>query len=197
MNLKIKGKTTVANEVCNRLNNNFPDSAIVIPMDGWHIYQDQLVQQFGMEKGMQRRGAPWTFDFSLLFQELTEAKRTGKASLPEYSREISDPLSNQVSLEPHHKIVFVEGIYMLWKDDENWGKMFDLWDESWFVECPTRNDQIERLMNRSLKTWSDEKVKLWGGGRNGAMARIEYNDLKNADTVRHCSQFADEVIINW
>jgi pantothenate kinase len=191
------GKSTVANEVCNRLNKISPDSVIVIPMDGWHIYQDRLVEEFGMEEGMQRRGAPWTFDFELLYKQLTEAKKEGKASLPMYSREISDPVPDKVLLETHHKIVFVEGIYMLWKDDEKneWGRLFDLWDEAWFVECPSREDQIERLVGRSLKTWTDKKAKLWGEGRAGASARIECNDLKNADMVRHCNQFADEVIV--
>lgn len=179
------GKTTVANEVCSRLNEICPDSAIVIGMDGWHVYQERLVEEFGKEEGMQRRGAPWTFDFELFFQDLTKAKETGKSSLPDYCREISDPVPNRVQLEPHHKIVFVEGIYLLWKDDENWGKLFDFWDETWFVECPSRDDQIERIVARSLKTWSDQKAKMWGEGRGGAMARVKYNDLKNSDMVSH------------
>lgn len=191
------GKSTVANDVCDRLNEIRPDSAIVIPMDGWHIPQDRLVEEFGSENGMQRRGAPWTFDCDLLYKELMEAKKNGKASLPMYSREISDPVPDKVNLEPHHKIVFVEGIYMLWKDDEKneWGRLFDLWDETWFVECPSREDQIRRLVGRSMKTWTDTKAKMWGEGRAGALARVEHNDLRNADMVRHCSEYADEVIV--
>ncbi|KAL3930972.1 MAG: hypothetical protein SGBAC_011527 [Bacillariaceae sp.] len=191
------GKSTVAEAVCERLNEISPDSSIVIPMDGWHIPQDRLVEEFGMEEGMQRRGAPWTYDVGLLCEQLSNAKKNSKASLPMYSREISDPVPDKVLLEPHHRIVFVEGIYMLWKDDENqeWSKLFDLWDEKWFIECPSREVQIERLVNRSLKTWTDKKAKLWGEGRPGALARAEFNDVKNADTVRHCNQFADEVIV--
>ena len=191
------GKSTVAETVCERLNRISPDSAIVIPMDGFHIPQDRLMEEFGLREGMQRRGAPWTFDSELLYEQLTMAKKDGKASLPMYSREISDPVPDKVLLEPHHRVVFVEGIYMLWKDDEKneWGRLFDLWDETWFIETPTREDQIERLVNRSLKTWTEAKAQLWGAGRVGALARVEFNDLKNADMIRHCSQFADEVIV--
>ena len=146
---------------------------------------------------MQRRGAPWTFDCDLLYEQLKDAKKNAKASLPMYSREISDPVPDKVKLEPHHKIVFVEGIYMLWKDDEEkkWSRLFELWDEKWFIQCPSREVQVERLVNRSLKTWTEKKAKMWGEGRAGALARVEFNDLKNADTVRHCNQFADEVIV--
>jgi len=191
------GKSTVAKTVCDRLNQISPDSAIVIPMDGWHIPQDRLTEEYGLEEGMQRRGASWTFDSELLYEDLTSAKNNAKASLPMYSRDISDPVPDKVLLEPHHKIVFVEGIYMLWKDDKNneWGRLFDLWDEKWFIECPSREDQIERLVNRSLKTWTEKKVKLWGKGRAGALMRVNFNDLKNADIIRHCSQFADEIIV--
>lgn len=140
------GKSTVAETVCERLNEISPDSAIVIPMDGWHIPQDRLVEELGME-GMQRRGAPWTFDCDLLYEQLKDAKKNAKASLPMYSREISDPVPDKVKLEPHHKIVFVEGIYMLWKDDEEkkWSRLFELWDEKWFIQCHPEKSKLNVL----------------------------------------------------
>lgn len=191
------GKTTLANEICSRLNEINPDSTVVIPMDGWHIPKEKLIEQFGTES-MRRRGAPWTFDFNLMYKQLTAAKVKGEASLPIYSREISDPVPNKVNLQPFHRFVLVEGLYLLWKDDKNeeWSKLFDLWDERWFVQCPSQEEQIERLVSRSMKTWTDEKAQVWGKGRDGALARIKSNDLKNADIIRHCHQFADEIIIN-
>lgn len=191
------GKSTVAETVCARLNEMSPDSSIVIPMDGWHIPQDRLKVKFGEKEAMLRRGAPWTFDCDLLYEQLTEAKKNSEASLPIYDRQTSDPVPDKVLLEPHHKVVFIEGIYMLWKDDEKqkWSRLFDLWDEKWFIQCPSREDQIERLVNRSLKTWRPDKAKLWGEGREGALKRVEFNDLKNADMIRHCKQYADEVIV--
>eukprot|EP00980_Cylindrotheca_fusiformis_P029838 scaffold23925_cov157-Cylindrotheca_fusiformis.AAC.1 len=177
------GKSTVAKAVGDRLNKIRPDSVIVIPMDGWHIPKKALVETYG-DDGLRRRGAPWTFDTDLLHKQLIDAKKAGEASLPMYSREISDPVPDSVLLKPHHKIVFVEGIYMLWKDDpkNDWGQMFDLWDETWFVKCPSREVQIDRLVQRSLKTWTDKKAQMWGVGAEGARKRVESNDLINADT---------------
>ena len=96
------GKTTLANEICSRLNEINPDSTIVIPMDGWHIPKEKLIEQFGTES-MRRRGAPWTFDFNLMYKQLTAAKVKGEASLPIYSREISDPVPNKVNLQQFHR----------------------------------------------------------------------------------------------
>lgn len=189
------GKTTIAQAVADRLNastktNN--DICIVIPMDGWHIPQDTLIEMFGLD-AMKRRGAPWTFDLELCTKELQTAKEKGFASLPMYSRDISDPVPDKVILKNTHKIVLVEGLYLLWKDE--YPDLYNLWDERWFIQCPSREEQIERLVRRSLKTWSEAKTKLWGAGEEGARKRVEFNDIPNMDVVQSCQQYADEVIL--
>jgi len=63
--------------------------------------------------GISRRGAPWTFDPEALSADLAEAKKSGKASLPDYDRALSDPVGDVVSIDPSHAIVLVEGIYLL------------------------------------------------------------------------------------
>eukprot|EP00547_Thalassionema_nitzschioides_P005562 CAMPEP_0194208948 /NCGR_PEP_ID=MMETSP0156-20130528/7246_1 /TAXON_ID=33649 /ORGANISM="Thalassionema nitzschioides, Strain L26-B" /LENGTH=242 /DNA_ID=CAMNT_0038936019 /DNA_START=117 /DNA_END=845 /DNA_ORIENTATION=+ len=188
------GKTTVAQAVADRLNaiSEKDDTCIVIPMDGWHIPQAALTDTFGVD-AMKRRGAPWTFDLELCAKELQIAKEKGCGSLPIYSREISDPVPDKVILKNTHKIVLVEGLYLLWKEEHP--DLFDLWDECWFVKCPTQEEQIERLVQRSLKTWSEVKTKLWGVGEEGARKRVEYNDVPNMDIVQHCQQNADEIIL--
>eukprot|EP00539_Tryblionella_compressa_P005374 CAMPEP_0178762036 /NCGR_PEP_ID=MMETSP0744-20121128/16323_1 /TAXON_ID=913974 /ORGANISM="Nitzschia punctata, Strain CCMP561" /LENGTH=245 /DNA_ID=CAMNT_0020416677 /DNA_START=315 /DNA_END=1052 /DNA_ORIENTATION=- len=186
------GKSTVAKEVADRLNQIRQDSAIVIPMDGWHIPQEDLIAAHG-EEAMMKRGQHWTFDLDLMHKQLAEAKEKGEASLPIYSREISDPVPNGVKFEPHHKIVFVEGIYVLWK--EKYPDLFSLWDDRWFVQCPSRQEQIDRLVNRSIKTWTEKKAKQWGQGLEGARKRVEVNDVTNMDAIKHCNQYADEIIV--
>ena len=44
-----------------------------------------------------RRGAPHTFDAEELAKQLIDARQSGEASLPVYSRELSDPVA------PPHK----------------------------------------------------------------------------------------------
>jgi pantothenate kinase len=203
------GKTTAATAIAeglnkissnskdnNKSNNNNDDAAIVVPMDGWHIPQKELLEQYDQEKGMNRRGAPWTFDATKMYEELKVAKEAGEASLPIYSREISDPVLDGVTLKKHHKIVIVEGIYVLWKDDPNWKPIENLFDERWFVKCPTRDEQVNRLVSRSIKTWTEKKAKIWGEGEAGARKRAETNDVQNMDTVGQCEDYADEIILS-
>ena len=186
------GKTTISEAVANELNKLKNDSTIVIPMDGWHTPQKKLVAEFG-DDAMKRRGAPWTFDLNLCAKQLALAKRNGYASLPIYNREISDPVDDGVALEKHHRIVLVEGLYMLMKDQHP--DLYELWDERWFIRAPSREEQTERLVKRSLKTWSDAKTQLWGPGESGARKRAEYNDVQNMELIEPCQEFADEVII--
>jgi pantothenate kinase len=196
------GKTTAATVIADGLNqiikdeDDDDDAVIVIPMDGWHIPQKELLEQYGQEQGMNRRGAPWTFDTTKMYEELKAAKETGEASLPIYSREISDPVLNGVTLKKHHKIVIVEGIYVLWRDDPKWKLIDDLWDERWFVKCPTREEQVNRLVSRSIQTWTEKKAKIWGEGEAGARKRAKTNDVQNMDTVMHCETYADEIILS-
>jgi pantothenate kinase len=190
------GKTTSANTVASILNQYHPNYAVVIPIDGFHYFKTKLLELHG-EEGMKRRGAPWTFDVDLCAALLATAKRTGEShSLPSYNRIISDPVPNGVKLEKHHKIVLVEGLYLLYKDAPDWSALCHLWDETWFVKCPTREIQRQRLIERSLMTWSPEKALTWGEGREGATKRVDFNDVQNMDIISHCEEYADEVIVS-
>jgi pantothenate kinase len=190
------GKSTTAEAVAHLLNDIQPGTAIVIPMDGWHWPQDKLLESHGQEHGYKRRGAPWTYDVGACVDDLTQAKATGHASLPVYSRETSNPVPHGLQLTPNHKFVLVEGNYVLHKDHDEWGKLDTLWDERWFVKCPTRDEQVDRLVQRSLQTWHEPKIQLWGPGAQGARNRAEFNDVQNMDIVSYCEVHADHVIIS-
>jgi pantothenate kinase len=109
-----------------------------------------------------RRGSPWTFDASGVCAALLKARtlRSGRhsaeslfklkswyaainldwnnqlhetiGSLPTYSRAISDPVPGGVELLEVHKVVIVEGNYMLNYDDPLWSPLRDLFDEKVF-----------------------------------------------------------------
>lgn len=93
--------------------------AVAVPMDGYHFTRKELAnvaKTLGDDdgtKGMSRRGAPWTFDAKALAEDLANAKASGKASLPEYDRALSDPVDNAVTVEESHQIVLVEGNYLI------------------------------------------------------------------------------------
>jgi len=52
-----------------------------------------------------------------------------------------------------------------------------------------------RLIERHLETWSEEKTQLWGAGREGASAKAEANDLKNARWVEEASRKHADVVV--
>ncbi|KAI5426553.1 hypothetical protein KIW84_032114 [Lathyrus oleraceus] len=69
------GKSTIAHEVARRINKLWPekassfdsqvqppDVAVVIPMDGFHLYRSELDAMKNPEEAHARRGAPWTFN---------------------------------------------------------------------------------------------------------------------------------------
>jgi len=153
------GKSTMVDEVAHRIQ-ELGVEAIAVPMDGYHYLKSEMEDK---KFDMKRRGAPWTFNADQLFQDLTFGQQTGTASLPTYCRSISDPLPDQVRLEEKHKIIIVEGNYLLLgcllpevnvegshlsdlteelgcgcpydlkEEIERWVPVSNLWDESWYV----------------------------------------------------------------
>jgi len=193
------GKTTTATEVAKRLNQNVDSDkkvCVVLPMDGFHYSKERLREMDPPDAAtyLLRRGAPWTMDAELCYELLKMAKEKRTGELPTYCREISDPVNGGVSLLSHHKVVLVEGLYLLSKDDPRWEPLQELWDEKWLVRCPSREEQRERLIQRSLKTWNDLKVKTWGPGREGAEKKVAANDDLNMDIVAKSDKYADLII---
>ena len=215
------GKTTVAQNVCERLNahyhhrhaqssssssssssknsnsnsnNESNDVAIVVPMDGFHYTQKRLKELHGLD-AMKRRGAPWTFDTKSLYESLSQLKQTQSGTVPSYCRNISDPVPGGVTVRQHHCILLVEGLYLLHERDPDWAPLQSLWDERWYVQAPTKDIQKERLVQRSLKTWSETKAKEWGHGVEGATKRAEANDFRNLELIEYCKDLADEVVV--
>ena len=190
------GKSTLAEAVAVRVNAKAPGSCVVLPMDGFHYSRAELKNLDPPDAAsyMPRRGAPWTFDAEACYEAFKAAKAAGEGVLPTYSRELSDPVPDGVRLELSHKLVLVEGNYLLMQHDPRWKPLDDLWDERWFVKCVDRAAQRRRLIVRHLETWNDEKAKRWGVGEEGAAARADANDVLNMDLIAVSEQFADEVI---
>ena len=74
------GKTTTAAAVVERLcaMTNDDNCAVAVPMDGYHYTKADLRKRSRPDdesRGMNRRGAPWTFDAQNLAVDLAEAKK--------------------------------------------------------------------------------------------------------------------------
>lgn len=190
------GKSTLAAAVAERVNAAAPGSCVVLPMDGFHYSRARLreIDPPDAANFLPRRGAPWTFDAEALCEALRDANRVGEASLPTYSRQLSDPVDGGVRLEHSHRCVLVEGNYLLLRDEPRWAALDDLWQERWFVKCASAEEQRRRLIARHLETWNEEKTARWGPGEAGAAARADANDVKNMELIAPCEQYADRVV---
>lgn len=188
------GKSTVAAAVAERVNRAAgADCCVVLPMDGFHYSRAELraLDPPDAASFLPRRGSPWTFDAEACLACLAAARRDGEATLPTYSRTLSDPVPGGVRLTREHRIVLVEGNYLLLRDDPRWAPLDALWDERWFVSCASAAEQRRRLIARHLETWNAEKEARWGAGEAGAAARADANDVLNMELVRPCEAYAE------
>ena len=189
------GKSTTAVSVAKRLNARKPNSCVVLPLDGFHYSKSKLKELDPSGEILRRRGAPWSFDAELCVEMFSKARASKSGLFPIYDRSISDPVFDEVELSPQHKVVLIEGLYVLLFHDPRWQHLEGLWDEHWFVKAPTMDVQRQRLIQRSLRTWTVDKAKLWGEGELGAAARVDANDVLNMDIVSRCEQYARTIIV--
>jgi pantothenate kinase len=210
------GKSTLADKVAMELNCQHSQSdqsgsfAVVIPMDGYHIRQADLLkeamarlaQAYGndseeaqscnalrpsptYEDVMKRRGAPWTFDSKRLFHDLHLCKQTGSGSFPMYDRGISDPVPDQIHVADSSgtKIVLCEGNYLLAFDDPEWQPLQSIWDDTWLLQVEEA-ELKHIIIGRSMKNWNAQKQQLFGtDALEGATDKAESNDMKNTRFV--------------
>lgn len=116
--------------------------AVVVPMDGYHYTKAQLRAMPDPDEKFARRGAHWTFDGEAFYQCLKQIRETGEASVPGFDHGVGDPCPGQISVNKQHKVIVVEGNYVLY-DQPPWNQIRPLFDEGWYVDC-----NLERAMDR-------------------------------------------------
>ena len=105
------GKSTLACAVADALG----DGAVLVPMDGFHLAQDQLVRLGRRD----RMGAPDTFDaagYVALLRRLRAADEVVFA--PAFRREIEEPIAGAIAVPPSVTLVVTEGNYLLLEDGD-------------------------------------------------------------------------------
>jgi pantothenate kinase len=132
------GKSTWARTLADA----FPGRAVVVPMDGFHLANEELAR-LGRAS---RKGAPDTFDaagYVALLRRLRSARETVYA--PQFRREIEQAIAGAIAVPPSMPLVVTEGNYLL-LDDGPWAQVRGLLDEAWFVETDeaARREQLVR-----------------------------------------------------
>lgn len=192
------GKSTTAKEVAERVNalwvqrkasadsetdTTLDDIAIYLPMDGFHLYRCQLDMMEDPAEAHARRGAPWTFNPAGLVKCLTSLRSQGWVHAPSFDHGVGDPKENDIIVSPTHKVIVVEGNYLLLADDK-WKDLYDLFDERWFLDVDIETT-LKRVLERSI---------MIGNSPDKAKLRVDYNDRKNAELVFASKAFADLII---
>lgn len=171
------GKSTISSALVDLLP---ADSAIVVPMDGFH-FDDGVLEQRGLRP---RKGAPETFDFRG-FEHLLRRIRDGEPdiAIPVFDRsmELSRAAAGIVGADK--RFVIVEGNYLLLAE-EPWSRLGELFDFTVFLEVP--RDELER---RLIQRWRD-----YGRSESDGRAWVESNDLPNIDRVLRNRRAADLTI---
>ncbi|CAJ1902707.1 unnamed protein product [Sphenostylis stenocarpa] len=190
------GKSTLAYEVARRINQLWPekapsfdskmqppDVAIVVPMDGFHLYRSELDAMENPEEAHARRGAPWTFNPLRLLTCLKNLRINGSVYVPSFDHGVGDPVEDDIFVNLQHKVVIVEGNYLLLEDGV-WKEISSLFDEKWFIDIDI-DKAMQRVLKRHISTGKPPDI---------AKQRIENNDRLNAELIMKSKKNADIVI---
>ncbi|WP_319528848.1 nucleoside/nucleotide kinase family protein [uncultured Cohaesibacter sp.] len=171
------GKSTLAEYLAERLRNQ-GHSAKVVPMDGFHLH-NQILLDRGL---LSRKGAPETFDvagFVALVMRLTEKR---EIICPVFDRDRDIAIAGAEVVPEDCQTVILEGNYLLF-DAPGWRDLKDYWSLSVRLDVP-----LDVLRERLIKRWL-----VHGLMPEQAEKRAEENDLRNAAVVNDRHLEADIV----
>jgi len=184
------GKSTLAESLRVRLNRDSASEAVpsvIVPMDGFHL--DNVILE--ARDQMAIKGAPQTFDvegFHSLLRRLAEPSPYNATDIqaftplyvPVFDRTADLARNAAQAVEPHHRIIIIEGNYLL-LSQAPWNGLKPLFDLSVMLDVP-----LDVLTQRLVQRWLDH-----GHTPAQARQRAESNDLPNAARVIAESQQAD------
>ena len=175
------GKSTLAEALVQLLNQQLVatnESAVVVPMDGFHLDNDVL----DSHGSRQVKGSPPTFDVagfvSLLNRISVSSEQTIYAPVFDRSADLARNCAQEI--KPQHSVVVVEGNYLL-LDRPIWREISGLFNCSVMLDVP-----MSTLESRLIQRWLDH-----GHSPEEARAWALSNDIPNAQLVLSESISAD------
>jgi pantothenate kinase len=176
------GKSTLAALLADEFNAVEPGTAVVVPMDGFHLAASVIA----VDDRATRRGAPDTFDpdgYAALLRRLREHVEP-VVYAPEYRREIEDPVAGAIPVPSQCRIVITEGNYLL-NPEPAWRRVRACLDEVWFLEAPSEELRVSRLIERHTH---------FGKTHEHALAHVLDSDERNALLVDSHREGADLIL---
>ena len=175
------GKSTLAEGMVAKLNEEAPDSAAVLPMDGYH-FDDRVLVPRGMGP---RKGAPDTFDVAGFYHMLQRLKRNEEPEIavPVFDRDLEIARAGARLIPRSVRHLIVEGNYLL-LDRPGWSSLRQLFDTTIMIAIP------ETVLRQRL-------VERWQGYQlppDEVTAKVETNDLPNGRLIVSASAPAEFVV---
>lgn len=173
------GKSRLAHAlVASMLERYGPGSAVVAPLDGFHLSNETL-DSLGL---LSVKGAPQTFDGSAFLASLRRLRDETAATVywPDFDRSAEQTMPDEISIGPTTKVVVVEGNYLL-LDQPPWHEARDLLDQVWYLDVPA-----EVLRPRLIK-----RHMAHGRSEAEAVRHVDESDLVNAELVGRTKHLAD------
>lgn len=172
------GKSTLTSQLISNLPK---DSAVLIPMDGYHLSNKQLAK-LGISD---RKGAFDTFDSDGFVKLLKSVNRESEKDIyfPIFYREIEESYAADGVVPANTKLVITEGNYLL-LDRGGWEAVREELDEVWYIEVDDRL-RLDRLTKRH---------QSYGRNYEEAFAWASGSDEKNAELVAKTRDKADVIV---
>lgn len=168
------GKSTLAARLVAALG---PVAALV-PMDGFHLPQAELVRLGRRD----RMGAPDTFDVAGYVDLLARLRSGEQVNAPGFDRTIEEAVPEAIPVGADVPLVVTEGNYLL-VDNGGWEAVAPLLDETWYLDVPWAR-RARRLVARRIKHGdSPRHARCWVRDVDGANSRIIEQTAVRADLV--------------
>jgi hypothetical protein len=184
------GKTAFASLLAAVINVKIgQEAAVSVGLDGWHYPNSYLDTNWVTRDGVsipmrQVKGAPETYDTASALVFLRAARQGDTLPYPQYSRALHDPIPSGGSLTLQHRLIIVEGNYLL-LNAPGWQEFHPLFDISIFINAP-RADLVTALRARHIRGGKDP---------DAADKHLQFSDLPNLDLILSLSKPAD-ILVN-
>ncbi|MGW1029657.1 nucleoside/nucleotide kinase family protein [Streptomyces sp. NPDC002577] len=175
------GKTTLAEQLVQRLNADGPPWAAHVPMDGFHLADVEL-DRLGRRD---RKGAPDTFDsagYAALLRRLGD-EEDDIVYAPGFERVLEQPIAGAIPVPRTARLIVTEGNYLLLTEG-SWARVRSLLDEVWYCELD-EDERVRRLVARH---------EQFGKGHEEAVAWVLGSDQRNADLIAGSRHRADLIV---
>ena len=177
------GKSTLAERIVAEVG----PAARLVPMDGFHLAQSQLVRLGRAD----RKGAVDTFDANGYVSLLRRLHRLEPTSVyaPEFRRELEEPVAGAIEVPPSVRLVVTEGNYLLLPDFP-WQEIRPLLHEAWFLDLDAEVRHRRLTARHEAFGRSPEQARAWALGSDESNAALITPTADRADLVVRLSSIA-------